>query len=297
MLSLSAIIILSAVTTAVMVPKGADAQFVLSSPLARGFNRDTLTTGPCGGINESVNPVNMPKATTITLSSFLDAGNYTISIGFPTGFAGFEYIPLSSNVIPNSVLPRPLPFNVTADIDVEKAPAGSSAIWAPGVPATLQVVLENDGKKYYQCADVVIDSPNPLPPRSDPGLQSFPPLQSTTDTSIPLPPSTATAVTSRSASATLTTKAPSSSTLGAAGATSTPSSSSINLVSTLSKAVVAGFVIVAAVELCKRNVFFFFFFFFLISPVSLLPILYFLSFSVSFWMSGPVTFRIIVSFL
>ncbi|KAI8854264.1 hypothetical protein BC829DRAFT_380729 [Chytridium lagenaria] len=237
-----------------VLPQGTNAQFRI--------NRDALTTGPCGNNNEFVNPVNLPKATTITISSYVEFGSYTVSIGYPSGIRDLQYIPLVTDVIPDSLLPRNLPFNLTSQINLDNGPPGTMS--TPDIPAIIQVVLESDGKRYYQCADVIVESSTSLPPRNDAGLQSIPNLQPTDSTSVPFPsgpsitipsesdsvsstsiPATRPATTTATAALSTRTSSPTTSAPGATTTTSKSSASDLLSVGSLCKAVVAGAMVAA----------------------------------------------------
>ncbi|KAJ3218279.1 hypothetical protein HDU67_006252 [Dinochytrium kinnereticum] len=222
-----------------LAPQAADAYFVLSSPLSRGFNEDKSTVAPCGDYNEFVNPVNLPKTTTISIASFDFTGNFTVGIGYPTGIMGLEFFPIAQGVVPQFILPQALPFNITAEIDLPKGPSG--VIWSPDTPAIVQVVFESEGVTRYQCADVVVESSATLPPRDDQGIQSIPDLSPSSL------PSTMTATTSTTMSSTTGVPTVAPTTTLPVATTSKQSSDAAAMSFTVGAALMAGLVAIFAV--------------------------------------------------
>ncbi|KAI8854263.1 hypothetical protein BC829DRAFT_380728, partial [Chytridium lagenaria] len=163
------VLVSSASTVAVlalgMLLPSVNADFVLSSPLTRGFSASRLSQAPCGGFNDFVNLVNFPIRTEYT-------GQYTVNIAYPTGFRDAEFYTIGRGAVPQFFAPVPLPINMTTAIDLTKEPL--DVIRSPNV------VFEGaSGRKYYQA------NPSTLPSNGMPASNA-----SEVSPSIPILPTT-----------------------------------------------------------------------------------------------------------
>ncbi|KAJ3099466.1 hypothetical protein HDU97_003003 [Phlyctochytrium planicorne] len=211
----------------------ANAQVVLVSPLARGYNKDQSTQAPCGGFDTPVNPVAMKLTKpNITISAYVANGNWTVNLK-KSSDAAFTSIAIGS--LPQALIAPTLPWTQ----EIEYADPSKVQSLAKDNAGVIQFILELDGVKWYQCADVVMDPSSPPAQRTDPGLQTIP---STVPNGGTLPASSTTSP------ATATTSQANTATVSAGPTTSgSPAPATSTKPSSGEKVAVAGWALVAGV--------------------------------------------------
>ncbi|KAJ3111178.1 hypothetical protein HDU96_005918 [Phlyctochytrium bullatum] len=161
--------VVSAAASLAVLAHVANAHYVLTVPLTRGFDDDAQVNGPCGGYNASVNPVAFPLSTYVEISATHSTGKLTVNLRPAEGTAAFtrlgEFDVSNGAVGPCNPPPYIDRFNVTVP-----------SAFKSGDRAVLQTIFDGPDGRLYQCADVVIGTPaTPLPARDDDGFKDIKP--------------------------------------------------------------------------------------------------------------------------